>query len=112
MLKWIQEEYECEVIALTINIGQKADNLDAIKEKAIRLGAKDLIVYDATDEFAELCTEAVIANADYQGGYALGCPRGRVMISEGAVNVFVVSVVEVMEMVMDVGEECWDRIDG
>src|SRR5699024_8433078 len=68
MLKWIQEEYECDVIALTINIGQKADNLDEIKEKAIRLGAKDVIVHDATDEFAELCAEAVKANADYQGG--------------------------------------------
>src|SRR5690625_1949257 len=87
MLQWIQEEYECEVIALTINIGQKAANLDAIKVKAIRLGAKDVIVYDATDEFAELCTEAVIANADYQGGYALGSPLGRVMISDVAVKV-------------------------
>lgn len=86
MLKWIQEEYDCEVIALTINIGQKADNLDAIKEKAFKLGAKDVIVYDAKDEFAELCSEAVKANADYQGGYALGCPLGRVLISKLAVQ--------------------------
>lgn len=86
MLKWIQEEYDCDVIALTINIGQTADNLDAIKEKALKLGAKDVIVYDAKDEFAELCAEAVKANADYQGGYALGCPLGRVMISKVAVE--------------------------
>lgn len=86
MLKWIQEEYDCEVIALTVNIGQTADNLDAIKQKALKLGAKDAIVYDAKDEFAELCSEAVKANADYQGGYALGCPLGRVMISQLAVQ--------------------------
>jgi len=86
MLKWIQQEYDCDVIALTINIGQTADNLDAIKQKALKLGAKDVIVYDARDEFAELCTEAVKANADYQGGYALGCPLGRVMISQLAVQ--------------------------
>lgn len=86
MLKWIQQEYDCEVIALTINIGQTADNLDAIKEKAFKLGAKDVIVYDAKEEFAELCAEAVKANADYQGGYALGCPLGRVMISKVAVE--------------------------
>ncbi|MCG2590276.1 argininosuccinate synthase [Rhodohalobacter sulfatireducens] len=86
MLKWIQQEYDCDVIALTINIGQTADNLDAIKEKALKLGAKDVIVYDAKEEFAELCTEAVKANADYQGGYALGCPLGRVMISQLAVQ--------------------------
>lgn len=87
MLKWIQEEYDCDVIALTINIGQTADNLDAIKQKAFKLGAKDAVVIDAKDEFAELCLEAVKANADYQGGYALGCPLGRVMISKIAVQI-------------------------
>ncbi len=86
MLKWIQEEYECDVIALTINIGQKSDDLEAIKQKALKLGAKDAIIYDAKDDFAKLCMEAVKANADYQGGYALGCPLGRVMISELAVQ--------------------------
>lgn len=88
MLKWIQEEYECEVVALTIDLGQTADDLQAIKDKAILLGAKDCIVYDAKDEFAdELLSEAIKANADYQGGYALGCPLGRVMISKIAVKV-------------------------
>ena len=37
-------------------------------------------------EFTDLCAEAVKANADYQGGYALGCPLGRVMISKLAVQ--------------------------
>jgi argininosuccinate synthase len=74
MLKWIQEEYECEVIALTVNIGQTADDLDAIKQKALKLGAKDAIVYDAKAEFAELCAEAVKANADYQGGLCARLP--------------------------------------
>ncbi len=36
MLKWIQEQYNAEVIALTIDIGQQADNLEEIKEKALR----------------------------------------------------------------------------
>ncbi|MEX2573451.1 MAG: argininosuccinate synthase domain-containing protein, partial [Balneolaceae bacterium] len=67
MLKWIREEYECEVIALTINIGQTSDNLDQIREKAIKLGAKDAVVIDAKESFADLCLEAVKANADYQG---------------------------------------------
>jgi argininosuccinate synthase len=86
MLKWIQEEYECDVIALTIDIGQTADDLEAIRKKAINIGAKDAIVYDAKDDFALLCAQAVKANADYQGGYALGCPLGRVMISQVAVK--------------------------
>ncbi|MEX0771418.1 MAG: argininosuccinate synthase domain-containing protein, partial [Balneolaceae bacterium] len=71
MLKWIREEYDCEVIALTIDIGQTADNLDKIKDKALKLGAEEAVVVDARDEFAQLCFEAVKANADYQGGYAL-----------------------------------------
>ncbi len=88
MLKWIQEEYDCEVIALTIDIGQTADDLEAIKQKALKLGAKDAIVYDAKDEFAEVVlSEAIKANADYQGGYALSTPLGRVIISKVAVKI-------------------------
>lgn len=88
MLKWIQENYSCKVVALTIDIGQTADDLTAIKKKAVDLGAVDAVVYDAKEEFAsQLCVEAIRANADYQGGYALGCPLGRVMISKVAVKV-------------------------
>lgn len=87
MLKWIQEKYNSEVIALTIDIGQTADNMDSVKAKAIKLGATEAIVYDAKDEFADiLLSEAIKANADYQGGYALSCPLGRVMISKVAVK--------------------------
>ena len=88
MLKWIQEEYNCDVIALTINLGQTADNLEEIKEKALKLGAKNVIIYDAKDEFADiLLAEAIKANADYQGGYALSTPLGRVAISKVAVKI-------------------------
>jgi len=88
MLKWIQEEYSAEVVALTIDIGQTADDLGAIKEKAIKLGALDAVVYDAKEEFAvKYLSLAIKANADYQGGYALGCPLGRVIISEICVKI-------------------------
>lgn len=88
MLTWIQEEYNCQVIALTIDLGQTADNLQEIKEKALSLGAKDAVVYDAKDEFSDIIlAEAIKANADYQGGYALSTPLGRIMISKIAVKV-------------------------
>ena len=88
MLKWIQEEYSCEVIALTLDIGQTADNLEEIKQKALKLGAKEAIVHDAKDRFADtLLSRAIKANADYQGGYALSTPLGRVVISEIAVEI-------------------------
>lgn len=88
MLKWIQEEYKCKVITLTLDIGQTADDLEAIKLKALKLGAVDAIVYDAKDQFAnKLLSLAIMANADYQGGYCLSTPLGRVIISEVAVEV-------------------------
>lgn len=88
MLKWIQEEYECEVVALTIDIGQTADDLEAIKAKALKLGAVEAIVYDGKKQFAEeLLAQAIKANADYQGGYALSTPLGRIIISELAVKI-------------------------
>lgn len=87
MLKWIQEEYSAEVVALTINLGQTADDLTAIKNKALKLGAIDCVVVDARERFADkILAEAIKANSDYQGGYALGCPLGRVLISQLAVE--------------------------
>lgn len=88
MLKWIQEKYSCKVVALCIDIGQTADNLEEIRQKAIKLGALECVIYDAKERFATtLLSEAIMANADYQGGYALGCPLGRVIISQIAVEV-------------------------
>jgi argininosuccinate synthase len=87
MLKWIREEYACDIVAVTLDLGQRKDNLEEIRQKALDLGAIEAMVYDAKEEFAELCAESVLANADYQGGYALGCPLGRVIISQVAVKI-------------------------
>lgn len=88
MLKWIQDEYKCEVIALTLDIGQTADDVAAIKEKALSLGASKAIVHDAKKQFAEQqLSMAIKANADYQGGYALSTPLGRVLIANVAVDI-------------------------
>ncbi len=88
MLKWIQEEYNSEVIALTIDIWQTADDLEAIKQKWIKLWAKEVIVYDAKEEFADkLLSKAIQANADYQWWYALSTPLWRIIISEIAVKI-------------------------
>src|SRR5438477_5407601 len=53
MLKWIQDEYEAEVVALTVNLGQPGEDFDVVKAKAIQLGALDCVVVDAREEFAE-----------------------------------------------------------
>ncbi len=87
ILKWIKEKYNCDVITLTLDIGQQVDDLKAIEEKAKKLGAVKTITYDARNDFAELIlAKAIKANADYQGGYALSTPLGRVIISQLAVK--------------------------
>ena len=52
MLKWIQDEYEAEVVALTVNLGQPGEDYDVVRGKALQLGALDCHVVDAREEFA------------------------------------------------------------
>ena len=87
ILKWIQDEYNADVVTLTIDIGQLHEDIDEIKQKALDLGAKDAIVIDAKERYAnEVLRQAIKANAAYQGKYRLSCPLGRVVISEIAVE--------------------------
>ncbi len=70
MLKWIQDEYKAEVIALTIDVGQQTDNLEEMRKKALKLGASKAIIIDAKDEFTtEYLSKAIKANLMYQGRY-------------------------------------------
>src|SRR5688500_20142447 len=57
MLKWIQDEYDAEVVALTINLGQPGEDYDVVRGKAEQLGAVAAEVVDAREEFA---TEYVV----------------------------------------------------
>lgn len=88
MLKWIQDHYGAKVTTLTLDIGQQKDDLDAIKKKAIKLGAKNAIVLDAKKEFAEtVIAKGIKANASYQGGYHLSTPMGRVITAKKGVEI-------------------------
>ena len=88
LLKWIQEEYDAELYTLTIDLGPMSEKLPEIKAKALKLGAKKAIVIDAKDEFAdEYLSQAIKANADYQGDYYLSCPIGRALIAKIAVQI-------------------------
>ncbi|KKT50002.1 MAG: Argininosuccinate synthase [Parcubacteria group bacterium GW2011_GWF2_44_17] len=88
MLKWIQDAYECEVIALTLDVGQQADNLEEIKQKAIKLGAVKAIVIDVKDECAtEYIAKGIKANACYQGEYHLSTPIVRPLLAKKAVEI-------------------------
>ncbi|HEY1358749.1 MAG TPA: argininosuccinate synthase [Thermoleophilaceae bacterium] len=87
MLKWIQDEYEAEVVALTVNLGQPGEDYEVVKGKALQLGALDCHVVDAREEFArEYVVPAIKANALYGGGYPLFTALGRPLIAKLAVE--------------------------
>jgi argininosuccinate synthase len=87
MLKWIQDEYEAEVVALTVNLGQPGEDYDVIRGKALRIGALDCHVVDAREEFArDYVLPAIKANALYGGGYPLFTALGRPLIARLAVE--------------------------
>jgi len=87
MLKWIADEYEAEVIALTIDIGQQADDLEKIKQKALDLGAYKAVLIDAKKEFAyHYIAWGIKANSSYQGKYHLSTPIGRPLLAKLAVD--------------------------
>ncbi|MEA2170658.1 MAG: argininosuccinate synthase [Solirubrobacteraceae bacterium] len=87
MLKWIQDEYEAEVVALTINLGQPGEDYEVVKGKALQLGALDCHVVDAREEFVqEYVKPAIKANADYGDGYPLFTALGRPLIAKLAVE--------------------------
>src|SRR6266550_2825728 len=88
MLKWIQDEYEAEVVALTVNLGQPGEDFDVVRGKALDLGALDCFVVDAREEFAyEYVLPAIKANALYGGGYPLFTALGRPLLAKIAVEV-------------------------
>src|SRR5438270_1051688 len=87
MLKWIQDEYEAEVVALTVNLGQPGEDFDVVRGKALQLGALDCSVVDAREEFArDYVLPAIKANALYGGGYPLFTALGRPLIAKLAVE--------------------------
>ena len=87
MLKWIQDEYDCEVVTLTVNLGQPGEDYEVVEGKARDLGAVDTFVVDAREEFATgYVVPAIKANAIYGLGYPLFTALGRPLIAKLAVE--------------------------
>lgn len=82
----LKEEYGYDdVIGVTVDVGQPDYEFDEAEETAEALGL-DHYVVDATEAFADLCLDAVKANADYQG-YPLGTALARPVIAEAIADV-------------------------
>ena len=88
ILKWLQQNKNAEIIALTVDLGQAKDNYPAIKKKALKLGAKKAYIIDAKKEFADnYIAPSIKANGMYQGAYPLSTALGRPLISKHAVEI-------------------------
>jgi len=87
ILHWLKENYGCEVIAYCADVGQ-GDDLDEIRDKALKTGADDVVVEDLKDEFVrDYVWPLLRANAIYETGYMLGTSIARPVIAKGQVEV-------------------------
>jgi argininosuccinate synthase len=81
ILSWLMETYKCPVIAYSADLGQ-GDDMNEVKEKAIRTGAEEVIVEDLKEPFVQnFVWPALRANAVYESGYLLGTSLARPLIA-------------------------------
>ena len=87
ILKWLKNEFGCEVIAFTADVGQ-AEELDHLEEKALSTGASKVYVEDLKEEFVrDFVFTAVKANAVYEGTYLMGTSIARPLIAKRQIEI-------------------------
>lgn len=87
ILKWLKNEFGCEVITFTADIGQ-AEELDHLEEKAIATGASKVYIEDLREEFVrDYVFTAMKANAIYEGCYLLGTSIARPLIAKRQIEI-------------------------
>jgi argininosuccinate synthase len=85
-IRWLQERYDMDVVALAADLGQPGD-LEAIRRKALDIGAADAVTIDLKDIFAEeYVLPALKANALYEGKYPLATSLARPLIASTLVE--------------------------
>ena len=87
ILKWLQNEYDAEVVTFTADIGQGVEIKDA-EEKAEQLGVKQIFVEDLKDEFVrDYVFPMFRANTLYEGCYLLGTSIARPLIAKRQIEI-------------------------
>ena len=87
MIKWLKDNYGCEVIAYAADVGQ-AEELTGLKAKAIKTGASKIYIEDLKQEFAEdFILPMLKAGAVYEGQYLLGTSVARPLIAKRQVEI-------------------------
>ena len=87
IIQWLKEEYGCEVIAFTADIGQ-GEELEPLREKAIKTGASKIYIDDLREEFVkDFVFPMLRANAVYEGRYLLGTSIARPLIAKRQIEI-------------------------
>ena len=87
IIPWLKENYGCEVIASTANVGQE-DELDGLEEKALASGASKIYIDDLRKEFIEdFVFPTLKSGAVYEGRYLLGSALSRPLIAKRQVEI-------------------------
>ena len=87
ILKWLQDEYQCEVVTFTADIGQ-GEEVEPVRGKAEALGVKEIYIDDLTEEFVrDFVFPMFRANTVYEGEYLLGTSIARPLIAKRMVEI-------------------------
>ncbi len=87
IVHWLKENYGCEVICFTADLGQE-EELDGLEEKALKTGARKLIIRDLRDEFLrDFVFPTLQAGAVYERVYLLGTSFARPLIAKHLVQI-------------------------
>ena len=87
IVKWLQQEYQCEVVTFTADIGQGGE-LEPARKKAEAMGIKQIFIEDLREEFVrDYVFPMFRANPLYEGEYLLGTSIARPLISKRMVEI-------------------------
>jgi len=87
ILKWLEDEYKCEVVTFTADIGQ-GEEVEPARAKAEAYGIKEIYIEDLREEFAkDFVFPMFRANTIYEGEYLLGTSIARPLISKRLVEI-------------------------
>ncbi|HEX4750375.1 MAG TPA: argininosuccinate synthase [Bryobacteraceae bacterium] len=83
IIPWLKEHYGCEVVAVCGDIGQGGEELDGLKEKALKTGASEVHVEDMREEFVtDYLWKLVRSGAVYEHKYLLGTSIARPLLAK------------------------------
>ncbi len=87
ILKWLQDEYNCEVVTFTADIGQ-GEEVEPARAKAQAAGIKDIYIEDLREEFVrDYVFPMFRANSIYEGEYLLGTSIARPLIAKRLIEI-------------------------